>query len=428
MDKPRKVSPGAVVGITFATLLGVTAIAVCVFFSLRFLRLRKRKRNSDVETRRSYSLPIRAHGINASMELSDSVVHHNHHHLHPYLLDLGPFSFWSNRSQDHSSLSPERRLTRFSYKQLQRATKNFTTLIGKGGFGPVYKAMLPNTAVVAVKVLATNSKQGEKEFQNEVLLLGRLHHRNLLHLVGYCVEGGHRILACDYMSNGSLDLRLHDERYPVLSWQQRVSIAQDVARGIEYLHNGAVPPVIHRDIKASNILLDSFMVARVADFGLSKEADPDMPASGVKGTYGYVDPEYVSTNSLTYKSDVYSFGVLLFELIAARSPLEGLMEYVELALLSNEGIEVWHQILDPRLKGDCDLKELAEMARIGTKCIHIEARKRPRMQEVVQAISRLGPRSESARIDFLDVSSIRRETSMVRAERVASRAASFQER
>ncbi|MCO5560477.1 hypothetical protein L7F22_014092 [Adiantum nelumboides] len=426
MDKPRRVSPGAVVGITFAILVGVTAIILCVIYFWKLLRERKRKGSSNAETRRSYSLPIRAHGIDTSIELSDAGVHHNHH-LHSYLLDLGPFSFWSNHSEDHLKLSPQTRITRFTYKQLQRTTKNFTTLIGKGAFGPVYKAMLPNMAVVAVKVLATNSKQGEKEFQNEVMLLGRLHHRNLLHLVGYCAEGGHRILAYDYMSNGSLDLRLHDEQYPVLTWQQRVSIAQDVARGIEYLHNGAVPPVIHRDIKSSNILLDSFMVARVADFGLSKEADSEMPASGVKGTYGYVDPEYVSTNSLTYKSDVYSFGVLLFELIAARSPLEGLMEYVELALLSNEGIEVWLQILDSRLKGDCDLKELAEMARIGTKCIHVEARKRPKMQDVVQAISRLGARSDSARIDFLDIS-IPKGTSMSRGERVASRAASFHER
>lgn len=426
MDKPRRVSPGAVVGITCAVLVGVTAIVLCVLFFWRFLRYSQRKRSSHAETRRSYSLPIRAHGINTSTDLSDAEVTNNHH-FHPYL-DFGPFSFWANRSEERLKLSPERRVTRFTYKELQRATKNFTTLIGKGAFGPVYKAMLPNTAVVAVKVLAIHSKQGEKEFQNEVMLLGRLHHRNLLHLVGYCSEGGHRILAYDFMSNKSLDLRLHDERYPVLSWGQRVSIAQDVARGIEYLHNGAVPPVIHRDIKASNILLDSFMIARVADFGLSKEADPDMPASGIKGTYGYVDPEYVSTNSLTYKSDVYSYGVLLFELIAARSPLEGLMEYVELALVSNEGSNIWLQILDPRLKGDCDHKELAEMARIATRCIYMEARKRPRMQEVVQAISRLGPRSESGRLDFLAGSSIRRAASMEKAERVVARAASYQER
>lgn len=349
------------------------------------------------------------------MDLSDRMPHHQH--LQLYTLVLGPFSFWGRSMEDRPRLSSQDRIIQFTYKELQKATDNFTMVIGKGAFGPVYKAMLPNTAVAAVKVLSNSSKQGEKEFQNEVMLLGRLHHRNLLNLMGYCVEGGRRLLAYDYMSNRSLDLRLHDERYQVLSWGQRIAIAQDVARGIEYLHDGAVPPVIHRDIKSSNILLDSFMVARVADFGLSKEADPDMPASGIKGTYGYVDPEYVSTNSLTYKSDVYSFGVLLFELIAARSPLEGLMEYVELILMSNQGREEWLQILDPRLKGDCDLKALGEMALIATKCVDKEARKRPKMREVVQALSRLGPKSESTRLDFLNVPSLKNLEAMDRMER-----------
>lgn len=327
-----------------------------------------------------------------------------HSHVHSQLFSF--LSFWT-RSSEESSGSPQDRIVRFTYKELQKATKNFTMIVGKGAFGPVFKAMLPNMSVVAVKVLANNSKQGEKEFQNEVMLLGRLHHRNLLNLAGYCAEGGHRLLAYDYMSNGSLAARLHDEHYEPLSWRQRVSIAQDVARGIEYLHEGAVPPVIHRDIKSSNILLDSFMVARVADFGLSKEADPDMPASGIRGTYGYVDPEYVSTNSLTYKSDVYSFGVLLFELIAARSPQGGLMEYVDLALMANGGREVWFQILDPRLKGDCNVDELEDIALIASKCVEKEARKRPKMRVIVQALSRIGPKSESGRLDFRSLPSLK---------------------
>eukprot|EP00250_Pteridium_aquilinum_P002240 c12435_g1_i1 orf=591-1877(-) len=427
MDKPRgPPSPRVIIGITFAVIVGVVAIALCAFISWRVAKSRKGKRSCHVETRRSDSLPIRTHGVNTSMDLSDIVL--DHHHLRPFTFDFGPFSFWGHRVEERSHISPENRIICFNHKELQRATKNFTTVIGKGAFGPVYKAILPNTSVIAVKVLATHSKQGEKEFQNEVMLLGRLHHRNLLNLVGYCSERGHRLLAYDFMSNGSLDLRLHDERYPVLSWGQRVSIAQDVAKGIEYLHDGAVPPVIHRDIKSSNILLDSCMVARVADFGLSKEAGTDIPASGIKGTYGYVDPEYVSTNSLTYKSDVYSFGVLLFEIIAGRSPIEGLMEYVELVLMSDVGREVWLQILDPRLKGDCNLKELGDMALIAAKCIDMEAKKRPRMRDVVQALSRLGPRSESGRLDFLDLPSIRKVDPKDRAERVVSRASSYQER
>ncbi|KAH7435232.1 hypothetical protein KP509_06G055300 [Ceratopteris richardii] len=314
-------------------------------------------------------------------------------------------------------------------RQLQRATKNFTTLIGKGAFGGVFKAVLSDESVVAVKVLSTNSKQGEKEFQNEVLLLGRLHHRNLLHLIGYCAERGHRLLVYEYMTNGSLDLWLHEKHDPALNWSQRVSVAQDVAKGIDYLHNGAIPPVIHRDIKSSNILLDSYMVARVADFGLSKEGNSGMPASGIKGTYGYVDPEYVSTNSLTYKSDVYSYGVLLFELIVGRGPKAGLLEYVETALVSKEKKQAWLEILDPRLGTDCNFAELWALIKIATKCITAEARKRPTMQEVVQAILRLGPRSESFMLDTIErASSIQKGASRDMGEIVITRTASYRER
>lgn len=339
---------------------------------------------------RSCSLPIRLHGVDTSLSLSDSSTHQ---HSRPPAF----FGGFSLGGRDIASSPSPHRLIRFTYKELQKATKNFTMIVGKGAFGPVYKGMLPNMAVVAVKVLATDSKQGYKEFQNEVILLGRLHHKNLLDLVGYCAEGGHCLLAYDYMRNGSLAGRLHDEHYEVLSWGQRITIAQDIARGIEYLHDGAFPPVIHRDIKSSNILLDSFMVAKVSDFGLSKEADSDIPVSGIRGTYGYVDPEYVSTNSLTNKSDMYSFGVLLFELIAARRPQEGLMDYIELA---NGRREVWLQFLDPRLKQDCNFKELIELVSIASKCVENEARKRPKIHEVVQALSRLGPESESARFDL----------------------------
>lgn len=142
-----------------------------------------------------------------------------------------------------------------------------------------------------------------------------------------------------------------------------------------------------------------------------------MPASGIRGTCGYVDPEYISTNSLTYKSDVYSFGVLLFELIAARSPEEGLMEYVELVLMANGGREVWLQILDPRLKGNCDLKELGNIALIATKCIEKEATKRPKMREVAQALSRFGPRCDSTVLEILSLPSFKRFEKMDRVEK-----------
>ncbi|KAI5080541.1 hypothetical protein GOP47_0003724 [Adiantum capillus-veneris] len=409
MDRQHRRLPAkAIVGILFGVIVGLAFVSGCVLLYVR-------RRHRQAHSRRTLPTGGGLHG-DASMYSCESK-----QPLHPYSGVFSIFSFWGKSMLDDSSSSSSssslvERVSRFTYKELQKATKDFTSLLGRGAFGPVYKATLLNKSIIAVKVLADNSKQGEKEFQNEVLLLGRLHHKNLLSLVGFCSEGGHRILAFDYMTNGSLAARLHDEQYEPLTWIQRVSIAQDVARGIEYLHDGAVPPVIHRDIKASNILLDSYMVARVADFGLSKEADHDMPASGIRGTYGYVDPEYVNTNTLTYKSDVYSFGVLLFELLAGTSPEEGLMEYVEVILMSNGGREIWLQILDPRLKGNCDLKELGDIALIATKCTEIEARKRPKMREVVQALARFG-RSESTRLDVLNLPSFKRFERKERADR-----------
>lgn len=284
-------------------------------------------------------------------------------------------------------------VTKFSYKELQKATSNFTALLGSGAFGPVYKAIMPSTGTtLAVKVLAEQSKQGDREFQNEVILLGRLHHRNLVNLVGYCEEKNQRILVYEFMSNGSLQEKLSDQKFQPLSWEQRVLIAQDISRGLEYLHDGAVPPIIHRDIKAANILLDATMTARVADFGLSKAAEQNSLniVSGVKGTFGYVDPEYMSTNAFTEKSDVYSFGVLLFELITARNPQQGLMEYVHMAAVGMESKEDWAEIMDSRMNGNCNLNELGDMANIAYKCVGPEGRRRPKMRAVAQSLCNLG--------------------------------------
>ncbi|MBA0783594.1 hypothetical protein Gotri_001288, partial [Gossypium trilobum] len=245
---------------------------------------------------------------------------------------------------------------------------------------------------VAVKVLATDSKQGEKEFQTEVamvMLLGRLHHRNLVNLVGYCAEKGQHMLVYVYMSKGSLASHLYSENHEPLSWNLRVYIALDVARGLEYLHDGAVPPVIHRDIKSSNILLDQSMRARVADFGLSREEMVDKHAANIRGTFGYLDPEYISTRTFTKKSDVYSFGVLLFELIAGRNPLQGLMEYVELAAMSTEEKDGWEEIADSRLDGKFDVQELNEVAALAYKCVNRVPKKRPSMRDIVQVLTRI---------------------------------------
>lgn len=220
----------AIVGITFGAIFGVAIVFGSIVLCLRCLRNGYTARSHRGVHSRAF--PVETHGENASTCLSEAK-----QPLHPYSAVFSAFSLWGRSMEDSTGLSHDR-VSRFTYKELQKATKDFTVVVGRGAFGPVYKATLANKSVAAVKVLANNSKQGEKEFQNEVMLLGRLHHKNLLNLVGYCAEGGHRLLAYDYMSNGSLAARLHDERHEPLSWEQRVSIAQDIARGIEYLHDG----------------------------------------------------------------------------------------------------------------------------------------------------------------------------------------------
>ncbi|CAN1789567.1 Calcium/calmodulin-regulated receptor-like kinase 1 [Linum perenne] len=310
----KEESSGLIIGISIGVVIGVF-LAILAFFGFRYHRKRSQIGNSS--SRRAATIPIRGNGGDASTIMSDSTIGPDS----PMKSAPSGMSFWLEAFKRTNAVSLSG-LPEYSYKDLQRATGNFTTVIGQGAFGSVYKAQMPTGETVAVKVLATDSKQGEKEFHTEVMLLGRLHHRNLVNLVGYCSEKGRHILIYVYMSKGSLSSHLYSENLEPLNWDVRVNIALDVARGLEYLHDGAVPPVIHRDIKSSNILLDRSMRARVADFGLSREEMVDRHAAN--------DPEYISTRIFTKKSDVYSYGVLLFEIIACRNPQQGLMEYVEL--------------------------------------------------------------------------------------------------
>ncbi|CAL9103549.1 unnamed protein product [Musa acuminata var. zebrina] len=374
---------GLIIGVTIGVVIGVL-LAVGALFCIRFRKKHAQIRLSS--SRRASTIPMRVNGVDSSSVLSDSTMDQESP-KHPETEADGS-SFWIEGTKRKNLVSVSG-IPKYFYKDLQKATLNFTTLIGQGAFGPVYKAQMPTGETVAVKVLATNSKQGEKEFQTEVLLLGRLHHRNLVNLVGYCAEKGQHILIYVYMTNGSLASHLYSEKNEALRWDLRVNIALDVARGLEYLHDGAVPPVVHRDIKSANILLDHSMRARVADFGLSREEMVSHQASNIRGTLGYLDPEYVSSRSFTKKSDVYSFGVLLFELIAARNPQQGLMEYVELAAINAEGRVGWEEIADPWLDGVFDISELNDVAALAYKCINRLSKKRPSMRVVVQALSQI---------------------------------------
>ncbi|KAB2002490.1 hypothetical protein ES319_D11G069500v1 [Gossypium barbadense] len=218
----------------------------------------------------------------------------------------------------------------FTYRQLAKATKNFRSesMIGQGGFGAVYKGILESSGqVVAVKKLDKTGLQGEKEFLVEFLMLSLLHHPNLVNLIGYCAEGDQRLLVYEYMPQGSLEDHLHyltSDQKP-LDWNTRMKIAVGAAQGLEYLHRGASPPVIYRDLKSSNILLGEGFIPKLSDFGFAKfgpSGDKSYVSTRVMGTHGYCAPEYLASGKLTTKSDIFSFGVVLLELITGRKAFD----------------------------------------------------------------------------------------------------------
>lgn len=378
-----------IIGICVGLALGIL-IATLVFFGLRWYKKHDHLRRCSNE-RSVATHPIRINGLGTSIDFSAPVVNSVAVKASGFPQKKSRVSWWSNHSKDRftsARFTSASGIPRYAYKDIQKSTQNFTNILGQGAFGPVYKATMPSGGVAAIKVLASDSHQGEKEFQTEVSLLGRLHHRNLVNLIGYCVDKGKYMLIYEFMSNGSLSNLIYSEER-VLNWEERLQIALDISHGIEYLHEGAVPPVIHRDLKSANILLDHFMRAKVADFGLSKEEVFDGRNSGLKGTYGYIDPAYISTNKFTMESDIFSFGVIIFELITAIHPHQNLMEYVNLASMSRDGVD---EILDKQLVGACDIQEVRELARIGHKCLHKTPRKRPSIGEVTQALLKIKQR------------------------------------
>ncbi|XP_061990520.1 proline-rich receptor-like protein kinase PERK9 [Rosa rugosa] len=285
----------------------------------------------------------------------------------------------------------------FTYDELVKATNGFSSqnLLGEGGFGSVYKGILPDDREVAVKQLKIGGSQGEREFKAEVEIISRVHHRHLVSLVGYCISENQRLLVYEYVSNDTLYFHLHGEGRPVLDWATRVKVAAGAARGIAYLHEDCHPRIIHRDIKSSNILLDNNFEARVSDFGLAKlclDANTHI-STRVMGTFGYVAPEYASSGKLTEKSDVYSFGVVLLELITGRKavdasqPLgdESLVEWARPLLgyaLDNEEFE---GLVDPRLEKNYVESEVFRLIEIAAACVRHSSAKRPRMGQVVRA-------------------------------------------
>ncbi|KAL3825150.1 hypothetical protein ACJIZ3_021179 [Penstemon smallii] len=287
----------------------------------------------------------------------------------------------------------------FTYEELAMATDGFSdaNLLGQGGFGYVHRGVLQNGKEVAVKHLKAGSGQGEREFQAEVEIISRVHHKHLVSLVGYCITGTQRMLVYEFVQNGTLEFHLHGKGRPVMDWPTRLRIALGAAKGLAYLHEDCHPKIIHRDIKASNILLDFKFEAKVADFGLAKfSSDANTHVSTrVMGTFGYLAPEYASSGKLTEKSDVFSFGVVLLEFITGRRPVDKNQSYMDDSLVDwarpmlTQALEDgdFDAIIDPRLlKEGYNQNEMARMVACAAACVRHSAKRRPRMSQVVRAL------------------------------------------
>ncbi|XAR53340.1 Non-specific serine/threonine protein kinase [Bertholletia excelsa] len=286
----------------------------------------------------------------------------------------------------------------FRYEELAMATDNFSNanLLGQGGFGYVHRGVLPNGKEVAVKQLKAGSGQGEREFQAEVEIISRVHHKHLVSLVGYCITGSQRMLVYEFVPNNTLEFHLHGKGRPTMDWPTRLKIALGAAKGLAYLHEDCHPKIIHRDIKSANILLDFNFEAKVADFGLAKfSSDAKTHVSTrVMGTFGYLAPEYASSGKLTEKSDVFSFGVMLLELITGRRPIDSSQSFNDDSLvdwarpLLSRALEDgnFDTLVDSRLQLDYNHNEMARMVACAASCVRHSARRRPKMSQVVRAL------------------------------------------
>ncbi|KDP31631.1 hypothetical protein JCGZ_14856 [Jatropha curcas] len=303
-------------------------------------------------------------------------------------------------------------LEEFSLQILLEATNNFSedNKVGTGSFGSVYRGILDEGREIAIKRAETSTtfnsyavgtkRQEDKDdaFINELESLSRLHHKNLVRLLGFCEESNERVLVYEYMSNGTLHDHLHKlQNSPLITWPARIKVALDAARGIEYLHEYAVPSIIHRDIKSSNILLDSSWTAKVSDFGLSLMG-PDDEESHLSlraaGTVGYMDPEYYRLQQLTTKSDVYSFGVVLLELLSGYKAIHknengvprNVVDFVVPYIVQDE----IHRILDKRAPAPTpfEIEAVAYVGYLAADCVTLEGRDRPSMTEIVNSLER----------------------------------------
>ncbi|KAG1341829.1 L-type lectin-domain containing receptor kinase IV.1-like [Cocos nucifera] len=284
---------------------------------------------------------------------------------------------------------------RFSYKDLYRSTNGFEDngLLGVGGFGRVYRGVLPaSNTEVAVKRVSHESKQGVREFVAEIMSIGRLRHRNLVQLLGYCRRKGELLLVYDFMPNGSLDKLLFDQKKSILDWAQRLRIVKGIALGLLYLHEECKQVIIHRDVKASNVLLDGELNGKLGDFGLARLYDhgTDPKSTIAVGTMGYLAPEVTRRGKVTTSTDVFAFGAFLLEVACGRRPIEARAPKEE-TILVDWVMKNWQRgtildVVDWRLQGRYVVEEVEVVLKLGLLCSHQSPAARPSMREVIQIL------------------------------------------
>ncbi|KAF8007151.1 hypothetical protein BT93_K1219 [Corymbia citriodora subsp. variegata] len=305
---------------------------------------------------------------------------------------------WGLLLQQHLSSSPEGNVAKsklFRFKCLEKATDCFNKnrILGQGGQGVVYKGMLADGKIVAVKKSKLIDKENIQEFISEVIILSQINHRNVVKLMGCCLETDMPLLVYEFIPNGTLYKYLHDSNEDLLaSWDARLRIATEIAEALVYLHSAASIPIYHRDIKSTNILLDEKHHAKVADFGISKSISLDQThvTTLVRGTFGYLDPEYFRTGHFTDKSEVYSFGVVLVELLTGQMPISLLREDEERSLANYFVISMEQNclldIVDARVMEEGKKEEIVAVADLARRCLSLIGRNRPTMKEVAMAL------------------------------------------